>query len=410
MRAQGSDEADRREAAAAIDALRAACAAPSAALRAKYADLEAAVLAAELRAPLALGADGGGSAAAGRAGLAAALPDALAALRRARARCGRLCTPASPTRNAELVRLLGLGCDAGYAHFEAAAAAALAALRRLLLPSPAGAEGAGARAAAERAWAQFGELAALLAAVQSHCDAVCALASATDLPAPAAPPAGARAAGGAERSARALLEGARALCADAAFAPLGAQLAGVSRLAAWAAPPAGSGGGAFSRAPLAHATAIGEHLLLMPQAVDGTTLLALRALAGEAVPAEADASECTFGWLEGIATRLVTALLAEASLISSLSAAGQAQLAADVGYVKMVLSSGLGLDAEPRLVELEAALAADADGAELGARLERCAHLPPALARALGAARAAGGAHEERGPGTGEAASSAFEI
>ena len=76
--------------------------------------------------------------------------------------------------------------------------------------------------------------------------------------------------------------------------------------------------------------------------------------------ADADADGGTL-WLEAIGHRTVSLLLESISQIRSLSAIGSKQLAADVTYIDNILSGGLGLPQDDRLVQLARLLTASAE-------------------------------------------------
>jgi len=450
-------DGDLREA---ESALRAACDAPFAAVRAQYASVEAAILGRRLAAMRFVTA---GSPAAMAAALAEALTDADAAHELAPERCAAFASTASAEPGAAVARLLRLQLatvlEGSLATAHAQASLVLTKLRAALklapetfnsnsasgagAAAPGGDAGAGAGtsgltvAAAAHAWSHFGVAVAAVAGLQAHATCVQSLGVAvtavgggggedldlhTGLPAAVA-------------ASLSLLAAARTIALDAALAPAAAQLAAIPSLAVWASPAQPA---AFVPAALAYATAVGEHLLMLPQALEphahagrlGAPVFqpdgGLGIISGAAAAADA-----VFEWLQVIVDRTIFAMLAESGKIRTLSAAGAHQLGADAGYLKMVVSSGLGLEPDPRLLALEAALGADfkSSASQLAAALQPAvaADADPAVERvvplavvvALVAARVAGGGLVGGGAGAtgagdggsaGEAETGAFEI
>ena len=83
---------------------------------------------------------------------------------------------------------------------------------------------------------------------------------------------------------------------------------------------------------------------------------------------------------------VVDLLLAAVGHVAALSPRGAKQLAADAAYIDNILS-GLGAASDGRLAELGALLTVGVD--ELGATAAAARALPPALAAAIAAKRAA---------------------
>ncbi|KAJ1640619.1 hypothetical protein T492DRAFT_927163, partial [Pavlovales sp. CCMP2436] len=413
----------------------------------KYASVEAAILGRRLAAMRFVTA---GSPAAMAAALAEALTDADAAHELAPERCAAFASTASAEPGAAVARLLRLQLatvlEGSLATAHAQASLVLTKLRAALklapetfnsnsasgagAAAPGGDAGAGAGtsgltvAAAAHAWSHFGVAVAAVAGLQAHATCVQSLGVAvtavgggggedldlhTGLPAAVA-------------ASLSLLAAARTIALDAALAPAAAQLAAIPSLAVWASPAQPA---AFVPAALAYATAVGEHLLMLPQALEphahagrlGAPVFqpdgGLGIISGAAAAADA-----VFEWLQS-------------GKIRTLSAAGAHQLGADAGYLKMVVSSGLGLEPDPRLLALEAALGADfkSSASQLAAALQPAvaADADPAVERvvplavvvALVAARVAGGGLVGGGAGAtgagdggsaGEAETGAFEI
>ncbi|KAG8459203.1 hypothetical protein KFE25_005714 [Diacronema lutheri] len=425
-------------------ALRAACVAPFVRARGAYGAMERAQLAAGLRASCKLNTAGAAGAIVGA--LASALPAAADVLSGAPRRCAALCTGVDPAQpgtvagaardalpHAEQLALnaqLRDALDAAVAGLHAQLRAVLVRLRATLQLPVSSAPSEGTAGGAAHAWAHLAEAMRALTALGAHVERVRAISTATASTRDGgADGANVARRGGAlrraEEGAAAALAEARALALDCAFAPIGAQLEALPQLGVWASAGEVS---AFSPPPGAYATAIGEHLLLLPHALEAhvhaaaATRLALCAAAvstgggdggGDGAHAGAD-FEFVFAWLRLVSDRTVAELLARAASVRALTRAGAQQLGADVGYLTMAMSSGLGLEPDSRLVALEGALLAEADGkpalAALAASIDGSSThatagatsardgveaaeraLPAAVLAALVAARAAGG-------------------
>ena len=148
---------------------------------------------------------------------------------------------------------------------------------------------------------------------------------------------------------------------------------------------------AFSASPQGYITTVGDHLLGLPQRLEpfaaGTTLTLLdKELKGSG--SLSDDEEGLHTWLAALGHRVVELLLQSVALIPTLSILGAKQLAADASYVDNILSGGLGLPHDARLVELVDLLTtAKADlSAAVAAAHALPRELPAALAEKRGVA------------------------
>ena len=150
---------------------------------------------------------------------------------------------------------------------------------------------------------------------------------------------------------------------------------------------------AFSATPQMYITEVGNHLLGLPQQLEpfatGPTLsrLSMALRRGADDDAAADGGDGgAHAWLAALGGRTVDLLLAAVGHVAALSPRGAKQLAADAAYIDNILS-GLGAASDGRLAELGALLTVGVD--ELGATAAAARALPPALAAAIAAKRAA---------------------
>jgi len=174
---------------------------------------------------------------------------------------------------------------------------------------------------------------------------------------------------------------------DSAFAPIAVRVRGAKSLPAWTSLATPDD---FSLSAQPYMTAVGEHLLLLPQCLEPFAASGALQLP-DSDASTIDESESVYGWLEALGGRAVEALLAMASNLATLSPGGVKQLGADCAYLRMVLSNGLGLASDPRLEEMDAALTAPSGAASGLAQLTTTAeHVPKAVAHALMAAVRAG--------------------
>lgn len=185
-----------------------------------------------------------------------------------------------------------------------------------------------------------------------------------------------------------LSRAASGLAARTASAVIDAHLASVPTLAVWCDPSAPP---EFSMAAQGYVTAVGEHLLMLPQHLEVAPAGALPVAGMQPWTDEApfhgdDSLPLDQQWLAMLAEHVVARMLASVAQIDVLSAVGERRLLVDVSYLRMVLCEGLGASPDARLEALETAIATG--GVEALARDP--GQVPATVATALARARSAG--------------------
>lgn len=227
---------------------------------------------------------------------------------------------------------------------------------------------------------------------------------------------------GARAAVAALVAAAQHVALDSLMAPIAvalrrvgsAELTSVWREGLGEEGSASEGLLAFSASPQAYITAVGDHLLGLPQqlepfaegpALHGLALELLRGSGGgsggdsgggsETGAAAAATADGVHAWLSALGGRTVELLLRAVMKITSLSTLGARQLSADTAYVNNILSAGLGLRQDERLSELAELLTAT--GTQLTAARASESEpraLPASLVHAIATKRGVQAAHK----------------
>jgi hypothetical protein len=136
------------------------------------------------------------------------------------------------------------------------------------------------------------------------------------------------------------------------------QFATIPSLSEWhAAPTTSVALPSFTPYPLQYVTAVGEHLMMLPQLLESAFASELGGNSQEGTAQDDDSAALVADWVDRIAIAAAKLYQSEVAKIGSLSSPGSNQLGADIEYFANVLGT-LGVVVPAELAAWQAALAA----------------------------------------------------